>query len=367
MNFKKAVGLPLISLLFSLIFCYKALAAKPIDTYYLNIGSGHYLHDFAKFTSTFTGFNDVLGACSSSMQFGKMIESFDTKFGIQIISKENIYVTKKQIIDSASAIITFAVNNSFKKNRNAVIIFYYCGHGMKADSGTTLFLVPGDFVCEDVHKSADLEKNALSINQLVNQAWLQSISKLKLFTQKDVIDARSKISFCFLFDCCYAEKTNNPTIDSLEQFTKPADTLNSRYDLMLRRDTLWKMDVAKMSKGLAKFMISRKKSQWDSAYYSRLQGDEGIYEMKNFFKLPILFYFAVNSGHSAEIVDMNNGANSVQFGPLCYSLYQVTNKKRVVRYYDLLTGLKSFAGAEKTKKLYQAHSSIYRGVVRNGN
>jgi len=322
------------------------LGQRPLNIYYISIGSGHYLHDLDKYTTRYTGFDDIVSAARSACTFSELMESCHTIYGSRLISNDSMLVTRKQIIDSTSNTIVHALSGVLKDKGDAVIIFYYCGHGVMADSSQDLFLIPGDFSCQDIKQYSDLERNALSLNALFTEALGQASFMLPRATESTFNKARTRLSFSLILDCCYnIGGVNNELIDNLQAF-KDGSTLSS----------IGSIDVTNIANGLAMFLTSRVKEEYWKGIQTKffLSTDHrGIAAAEKLVDHPILIHYAAAPGNYAKIVKDRTGDDLA--GPLCYRLSKIANAEKIMTYETFTTALVSHDSLAMQKDKYLRH------------
>jgi len=345
------------SIIFFLIFIiypFKSFAKKDLDIYSITIGSGHYNQSLDRRLKGIVNLDNVLPACTSAESFQTFINTCKPcpRNIINIISTFRNPVTKEQIVDSTSKLIAHAIDNCYKRKRNAVFIFYYCGHGLMAVSKKELFLVPGNFECKNASDYNQLSLSALSVDSLFSEVLLKSYSQIET-RDIDVINfARNRLTFCYFFDCCYnISKTNVPYIDSLENFTK------SYYPYRL--NDIGGIDNTRFLNKIVKFLIKRIKTEFNYSFYGELdirKWDsifmDSIMKIKSvlyFSKHNILTYYATTPGSFAKITK-NKEISMLQLAPLCNEVISFAKKKSSFNYYDFLISLDQYYINVNTKK-----------------
>jgi hypothetical protein len=331
MELKKINGIVFFLIFFNISFINGQARknTRPLDIYYIAIGSGHYNHDFNAYTKEFTGFDDVVPATNSASAFAQLMDSCNVGYGMTLVSNDTMRLTRTQIIDSTSSLIAIALNNIAVKNNDGLFVFYYCGHGIKADSSNDLFLVPGDFKCSNVKRYDQLSSNALSINNLFEESLLNVPGKLSylLRNKNDFEKIKSRLSFSLLLDCCYnVAKVNNEVIDNLIALQGITFSLGG-------------LEVTKLADGLAKFLVTRTKQEMnDRAIYQSFVSPpgEGLVTAKNLTDHPLFIHYAVSPGAYAQIVytSDNSAFSKIETGPLCYKFINLFYSKSSFSYFD---------------------------------
>jgi hypothetical protein len=323
--------------LFSLTCCLfskQVTAKRPLDIYYISIGSGHYIQDINLYTKEYTGFDNVLPATNSAAIFANLLDSCHLVSGIRLISTDSTLITRQQIVDSTSSLIARALNQTIKRKRDALILFYYCGHGLMADSSNDLFLVPGNFKCDNIREYQELATNALLLNNLFAEALFNVPGKLKFKSLRSFKKAKSRLNFSIVLDCCYnVGKVNNEVIDALI-------SLQESKLLFL---PIGALDVTVITDGLAKFLIKRTKQEFLTAgiYQSFASTpDSGLIRIRDLSEHPLLIHYAAAPGNYAQIItSAPNDIDEREAGPLCSRFIQSFTTKKKFTYADFTFSL----------------------------
>jgi len=176
-------------LLWTLLSPFPTIQEK-FNIYFLSIGAAHYEHDSKKFSEkNFIPYDDLPEANFSATVMAKVLQKYATAKGITLQSTDKNMLTKKRIlsaVDSLGRLLAKA------PSKNALLVVYYCGHGISENLGWNQFLIPGNYT-----KIAGTKK----IDDLTND----------LIYLGDITDKLDKLNkrYVVLIDCCRKEEVDN--------------------------------------------------------------------------------------------------------------------------------------------------------------
>jgi hypothetical protein len=340
------------------VFCESKAQKNKLDIYYISVGSGHYNQDISDFVYGFSGLNDVPPACQSAQIVSAILNSCNPIRNVNLISNDTLKINTKQIIDSTINLLNFALTQIHKTKRSGTFIFYYCGHGLKANDNKELFLIPGDFKSEtiryvDVSKESEknskslieakdvfndilgkkklirryfnfdeLQNDALSVSRLLTSLFVESHKAGFASLNSSQIDsALDKLTFFILFDCCYNTAiTNEVSVDSLINLVTGETKISKDVDnkklvpIALNRD----------------YNLDPRRTFVNNPYRDSTSFNDFLNSFYN------IFYAAKENRYTEMIKTKNMNNENIEIGPICFGLYNLFHQKLQINHGDLL-------------------------------
>jgi hypothetical protein len=121
------------------LLCESALAAEPLDVFFLAVGSGNYI---SPPEAGVQHFNGIPGAVKSAETVAELLRKGGAKFGLIVTSDRTHFVSQDDVYKAFPAIWDEMVK---AKTRRALVVVYIAAHGIADGYTWAEYILPGNF------------------------------------------------------------------------------------------------------------------------------------------------------------------------------------------------------------------------------
>jgi hypothetical protein len=251
--------------------------------YYLIVANEHYSIEFEKFEAGFSGLTNLEEASVSADYIQQYFKEWGIRKGIILKSTPERKLTSKLITAGVMELIQLIRRD--KASKNAIVYFYYAGHGFSSKKLQALYLPNGDFTRNpDSLAMEDWDKYATVALDLHEQFQKEHLPHL------------------MLFDCCY----------------------NGRQDSIGRLSS-------RQIQNLGLFAVDKLMGETNTLLTAmfRMVGPD-----------PVIF--STQAGNNVPTVPLNDQADSIYVAPLCRRLGLLKVSGSLTPVSDIKAWMKQF-------------------------